>query len=81
MEQLHEMDLNSISEPECAKVEVCIKCKEAEVELEWEKEVHSVPVKVRLEKLLRKSKYNAKYLEQVIPAERLNRAFRDYGIR
>ena len=82
MEQLQEMDLNSISEPECAKVELCIECKEAKVELEREKEVHMVPLKSRLLKLIRKSTYNAKYLEQAIPIQQLERerVVRNYGI-
>ena len=72
MEQLQEMDLNSIFEPECAKIEICIECEELEIELEREKEVHKVPAKNRLTKLFRKSKYNAKYLEQVIPIQKAN---------
>jgi hypothetical protein len=82
MEQLHEIDLNSISEPEYAKVEICIECEETEVESKREKEVHKVPAKNRLAKLFRKSKYNAKYMEQVIPIQRLERerVHRNYGI-
>ena len=82
MEQVHEIDLNSISEPECAKVEVCIECKELELEPERESEVHRVPLKTRLSKLMSKSKYNAKYGEQVIPISRLERerVYRNYGI-
>ena len=82
MEQLQEMDLNSISEPECKKIEICIECEETEIEPEREKEVHRVPVKTRLAKLLKKSKYNARYLEQVIPIQRLERerVVRNYGI-
>jgi hypothetical protein len=72
MEQLHEMDLNSISEPEYAKVEICLECEEAEVEAEREKEVHRVPIKTRLAKLFRKSRYNAKYLDEVIPIQRVH---------
>ena len=82
MEQLHEIDLNSISEPECAKIEICIECEEPEVESVGEKEVHKVPAKNRLTKLFKKSKYNAKYMEQVIPIQRLERerVYRNYGI-
>ena len=82
MEQLHEMDLNSISEPECVKVEVCIECEQIETESEREKGVHKVPVKNRLAKLFRKSRYNAKYMEQVIPVQRVERERinRNYGI-
>jgi len=82
MEQLQEIELNSISEPECVKIEVCIECEEAEIELEREKEVHRVPIKNRLLKLIKRSMYNAKYLEQVIPVQRLERerVVRNYGI-
>jgi hypothetical protein len=82
MEQLHEMDINNISAPECAKVEVCIECEEREIEPVREKEIHTVPIKSKLSKLFRKSKYNAKYMEQVIPIQRLprERLYRDYGI-
>jgi hypothetical protein len=82
MEQLHEMDLNCISEPECAKIEICIECEETEAEPEREKEVYKVPLKLRLSKLLRKSRYNARYMEKVIPIQRLERerVYRNYGI-
>lgn len=82
MEQLQEMDLNSLSAPECEKIEICIECEENKVEPEREKEVHRVPLKKRLSKLMRKSKYNAKYIEQVIPIQKAKyeRVYRNYGI-
>ena len=82
MEQLQEMDLNSIFEPECAKIEICIECEEREIEAVREIEVHRAPVKPRLSKLFKKSKLNAKYIEQVIPIQRLERqrVHRNYGI-
>jgi hypothetical protein len=82
MEQVHEIDLNSISEPECAKVEICVECEEPQVEPEWESKVQIVPLKTRLSKLIKKSRYNKKYLEQVIPISRIERerVHRNYGI-
>ncbi|MFX1375205.1 MAG: hypothetical protein ACFFA0_05280 [Promethearchaeota archaeon] len=82
MEQLQEMEINRISVPECAKTEICMESREKELELEREKEVHRVPLKSRISKLIRKSKYNAKYMEQVIPIQKLERArvHRNYGI-
>ena len=82
MEQLQEMDLNGLSAPECEKIEVCIECEVKAKELVREKEVHSVPLKSRLSKLMRKSRHNAKYMEQVIPIHRLEREriHRNYGI-
>ena len=82
MEQLHEMDLNSISVPECAKVEICIECEEREIEPVREEEIPKVPRKIKLSKLFKKSKYNTKYMEQVIPIQRLEheRYYRNYGI-
>lgn len=82
MEQLQEMDLNCISAPECAKPEVCIECEVEPIELVWEKEVPIVSLKSRISKLLRKSRYNARYMEQVIPIQRLERerVHRNYGI-
>ncbi|MBY8991867.1 MAG: hypothetical protein KGD58_14075 [Candidatus Lokiarchaeota archaeon] len=82
MEQLQEMDLNDLSVPECEKIEVCIECEAKAKEPVREKEVHRVPIKNRLSKLFKKSKYNAKYMEQVIPIQRLEREriHRNYGI-
>lgn len=82
MEQLQEMEINSISVPECAKAEVCIECEEREIEAFREIEVHRAPVKLRLSKLFKKSGLNAKYIEQVIPIQRLERqrVHRNYGI-
>jgi hypothetical protein len=82
MEQLQEMDLNCISAPECEKIEICIECEEVETEPEREQEVHIVLLKSRISKLLRKSSYNARYMEKVIPIQRLERerVYRNYGI-
>ena len=81
MEQLQEMEINGLSAPECEEIEICIECEERKIEAVREKEVHSVPLKSRLSKLMRKSRHNAKYMEQVIPIQRLEREriHRNYG--
>ena len=82
MEQLQEMDLTGLSAPECEKIEVCIEYEEKKIEPVRENKVHIIPLKSRLSKLMRKSRHNAKYIEQVIPIQRLEREriHRNYGI-
>ncbi|MHA2037952.1 MAG: hypothetical protein ACW972_09940 [Promethearchaeota archaeon] len=47
------------------------------------KQVEKKPIKKRLSKLFKKAKLNAKYLEHVIPIQRVEqqRAYRDFGLR
>ena len=82
MEKLEQMDLNCVSAIECAKFEVCVEKTADKIEQVRSIEVHKKPVKFRLSKLFRKSGLNAKYIEQLIPIERLEhqRVRRDYGI-
>ena len=82
MEQLEQIDLNCVSAIECEKLEVCVEKTEIKPEKLVEVKDHKKSANSRLSKLFRKSRLNAKYIEQLIPIERLERqrVFRDYGI-
>lgn len=82
MEQLEQIDLNYVNAPECAKIEVCVEKADDKVEKVEQVKVHKKPVNSRLLRLIRKSKYNARYIEELIPIERLRhqRVYRNYAI-
>jgi len=79
MEQLEQIDLNSVSVPECAKIEICVEI--IDDEIEQIKDIEK-SVKSRLSRLIKKSSLNARYTEQLIPIERLEhqRVYKNYGI-
>jgi len=79
MEQLEQIDLNSVSVPECAKIEICVEI--IDDEIEQIKDIEK-SVKSRLSRLIKKSSLNARYTEQLIPIEKLEhqRVYRNYGI-
>jgi len=82
MEQLEQIDLNSVSVPECAKIEICVEIIDDEIEqIEQIKDIEK-SVKSRLSRLIKKSSLNARYTEQLIPIEKLEhqRVYRNYGI-
>ncbi len=82
MEKLEQIDLNCVSAIECAEFKVCVEKTDDKIEQASQVEIHKKPVKSRLSKLFKKSKFNAKYIEQLIPIKRLEyqRLYRDYGI-
>ena len=82
MEKLEQIDLNCVSAIECAKFEVYVEKTETKPEKLFEIKNHEKPVKSRLSKLFKKSKLNAKYIEQLFPIEKLEyqRLYRNYGI-
>ena len=79
MEQLEQIDFNSVSTPECAKIEICVEIIDDEIE---QIKDHEKSVKSRLSRLIKKSSLNARYTEQLIPIERLEhqRVYKNYGI-
>ena len=82
MEQLEQIDLNCVSAIECAKFEVCVEKTGLKPEKLVEIKDHKKLAKIRISKLFKKSKLNAKYIGQLIPIERLERqrVYRNYGI-
>ncbi len=80
---MEQIELDCISAPECVKIEIYVEKFEKEKEKQREKLVHKESVKDKLMRLLRKAKRNAKYIEEVVPIQRLEqqRVYRDYGIR
>ena len=82
MEKLEQMDMNCLSAIECAKFEVCVEKTKIKPERLVNITDHEESVKSRLSRLFKKSKLNAKYIEQLIPIEKLEyqRVYRNYGI-
>ena len=62
--------------------EICLE-QEKNQEIIKPKQVERKPAKTRLSKLLNKARLNAKFSEQEIPIDRLERkrVYRDYGVR
>lgn len=73
MEKLEQINLNCVSAPECVKIEICVEISDDKIEPIEKAEVHRKSAKSRLSKLFKKSNLNAKYIEQLIPIERLER--------
>lgn len=78
-----QIELDCVSAPECVEIEICVEKIDKEVEYYGEKEVHKGSVKSQLVRLFRRAKRNAKYIEEVVPIQRLEqqRVYRDYGLR
>ncbi|MFX0082418.1 MAG: hypothetical protein ACFE94_11780 [Candidatus Hodarchaeota archaeon] len=71
MEKLEQVDIDCVSALECAKIEVCIEIPDEKIKPIEKTKVHEKPVKSRLSKLFKKSRLNAKYVEELIPVESL----------
>ena len=80
---MEQIELDSISVPECDEIEIYAENFEKETELYIEKLAHKESVKDKLRRLLRNAKRNAKYIKEVVPIQRLEqqRIYRDYGVR
>lgn len=80
---MEQIELDCISGSECVEIEIRVEKFDKEEERYGESIVHKGSVKSQLVRLFRRAKRNAKYIEEVVPIQRLEqqRVYRDYGMR